>query len=175
MEFKSNTKKNFILLLILSIFFSLCTVTLFIFDPDTPDITLYGTLLGLCGFSWIFTIIFAIRTKNAPSLVFEKNEIIVNQIKIPVSELQHIKISASLGTLKPIKPHYADLDLMVTLPPEKNLPGSIKIITSDRNLFLPNIEDVMTAYILFRDLGCDVEATYALGEKMRKYIWGDVS
>lgn len=175
MEFKSNSKRKFILLLIFSIILSIATSLLFIFDPDSPDLALYGTLFGVCAFSWFCTIILGIRSKNSPSLVFEKNEIIVNQVKIPVSEIQHVKISASLGTLKPIKPQYANIDLMVTLPPEKNLPGSIKIITSDRKCFLPNIEDVMTAYTLFRNLGCDVEATYALGEKMRKYIWGEVS
>lgn len=175
MEFKSNSKGVFILLLVFSIIFSIGTALLFVFDPDAPDLTLYGTLFGVCAFSWLCTIILGIRLKNSPSLVFEKNEILLNQVKIPASEIQHVKISASLGTLKPSKPQYANIDLMVTLPPEKNLPGSIKIITSNRNFFIPNANDVMTAYTLFRDLGCDVEATYSLGEKMRKYIWGEVS
>jgi len=177
MEFKSNTKqvkKACITTLILAVLFSALTAVLFVTDAQEPDLTLYGVLLGLCGFMWLIALVLGIRAKKASSLKFENGAIIVNGIKIPASEIQHVKISASLGTMKPIKPQYANIDLMVTLPPEKGLSGTIKIITSRARFTLSPIEDVMTAYTVFRKLGCDVEAVYSLGEKMREYIWGDV-
>ncbi len=177
MEFKSNTtqvKKACISTLILAVILTAATVILFIFDTQAPDLTVYGILIALCVFAWLTALILGIRSKNTSSLKFEKDYILVNGNEIPVSEIQHVKISASLGTMKPIKPQYANLNLMVTLPPEKDLPGTIRIITSQARFTLSPIEDVMTAYTLFRKLNCDVEAVYTLGEKMREYIWGDV-
>ena len=178
MEFKTVTKTAttaFTAILILSVIFTALTVILFVWDPDAPDWDFYGILLGCCGFLWLMAIIMGIRMKNGQTLRFENGFILVNGTKIPVSDIQHVKIGASLGTIRPIHPQYADIDLMVTLPPEKGLSGHIRIIASQGKFQLAPIEDVMTAYTLFRKLGCDVEAVYTLGEKMRKYVWGDVA
>ena len=178
MEFKTDlktVKKAFTITLILAILFTAMTAILFIWDPDAPDFEFYGILIGVCAFIWLMALVLSIRTKNVKSLKFENGFIVVNGSKIPVSEIQHVKIGASLGTMKPIKPQYANIDLMVTLPPEKGLSGSIKIIASRARFEIFPIEDVMTAYTLFRKLGCDVEAVYTLGEKSRKYVWGDVT
>ncbi|MBQ8496123.1 MAG: hypothetical protein IJ489_01545 [Clostridia bacterium] len=178
MEFKSDiktVKKALTAVLILSVILTAMTVILFVWDPDEPDLSFYGILIGVCAFGWLMALVLAFRAKNVKSLKFENDFIVINGLKIPVAEIQHVKIGASLGTMKPIKPQYANIDLMVTLPPEKGLSGSIKIIASRARFELFPLEDVMTAYTLFRKLGCDVEAVYTLGEKSRKYVWGDVA
>lgn len=178
MEFKSDTKtikKALTAMLILSVIWTAMTIILFVWDPDAPDWDFYGILIGVCAFGWLMALVLAFRAKNVKLLKFENGFIVINGSKIPVSEIQHVKIGASLGTMKPIKPQYANIDLMVTLPPEKGLSGNIQIITSRGKFQLVPIEDVMTVYTLFRKLGCDVEAMYTLGEKSRKYVWGDVA
>ncbi len=174
MEFKTDVKtvkKAFTTMLICAFICMALTIATFILGVS--ELIFYT--LGACAFIWLMTFIVGIRTKNVKSLKFENGFIVVNGTRIPVSEIQHVKIGASLGTMKPIKPQYANIDLMVTLPPEKGLSGNIQIITSRGKFQLVPIEDVMTAYTLFRKLGCDVEAMYTLGEKSRKYVWGDVA
>lgn len=174
MEFKTDlktVKKAFTTMLICAFICMALTVATFILGVS--ELIFYT--LGACAFIWLMTLILGIRMKNVKTLKFENGFIVVNGSKIPVSEIQHVKIGASLGTMKPIKPQYANIDLMVTLPPEKGLSGSIQIIASRARFEIFPIEDVMTAYTLFRKLGCDVEAVYTLGEKSRKYVWGDVT
>lgn len=178
MEFKTVTKtvKNaFTAIFILSVIFTALSIILFVWDPNAPDLEFYGILFGVCGLMWIMTIAMGIRMKNGQTLKFENGFLLINGTKIPVSDIQHVRIGASLGTIRPIHPQYANIDLMVTLPPEKGLSGNIRIIASQGKFQLAPIEDVMTAYTIFRKLGCDVEAVYTLGEKSRKYVWGDVT
>lgn len=113
-------------------------VIMMFYDPS--DITISVILFAAAAFCAVMAVWISTMMRKGAALEVTDHSIIIGDIEIQAKDIHDVKVYAVLGTMKPIKPQYAAIDLMITMPPEPGLIGFKKILRPIKNIRLPALK-----------------------------------